>query len=245
MSKIVGIGVCGPGEAKRYMRKTLDEFKRLTDEVLLVTCNATQEEKDLIASYGFRQYEDNREWGRYQPQIKEDLLVKVGELQPDWLVFLDMDEAFCPEFTREEAEKLAATEEIAYHFLIVNLYNDEEHFAHDVGIQRFWNIRFYRYTPQYGLTFQRTNVHCGPCPRINWGYAWYSPFYVLHYGLMKKEDRQNKIDRYKVYDPLRRLKPAYYDDLERELKMHKFDPEALLKKLRSECKTRKMPNIII
>src|SRR5689334_5481045 len=201
---IIGIGVCGQGEADRYMRKTLEEFKRLCDDVLIVTCNATQKEKDLIQEFGFKQYEDNREWGVDQPRIKEGLLEKIGATFGNdgiWLAFLDMDETFCPEFTREEAEKLTQTEEIGYFFMIVNLYNDEQHFAHDVGIQRFWNIRFYRYTPHLGLTFQRTNVHCGPCPRVNWGYAWYAPFYVLHYGLMKPEDRLKKVERYKKYDP--------------------------------------------
>lgn len=236
--KIVGIGVCGPGEAGRYMEKTLKEFQRLCDDALIVTCNATQAEKDLIKSYGFKQYEDNREWGLEQPLIKEELLNRVGELTPNWLIFLDMDEVFCQEFTREEAEKLTETAELGWYFMIVNLYNDEEHFAHDVGIQRFWNVRMYKYTPEYGFQFQRTNVHCGPCPRINWQYAWHAPFYVLHYGLMKPEDRLAKADRYVRYDK-RLMKPAYYDDLVRELTPRVFDGPGLLRKLGAAPETKK------
>jgi hypothetical protein len=243
--RIVGIGVCGSGEADRYMRKTMEEYKRLCDEVLIVTCNATEKEKELIKEYGFSQYEDNREWGKEQPNIKQALLERAGTLKPDWIITLDMDEVFAPEFTREEAEKLAKTEEIGYYFMIVNLYNDEQHFAHDKGIQRFWNVRYFKYTPEYGLLYQRTGVHCGSCPKVNWAYGWYAPFYVLHYGLMKPEDRQKKIERYQVYDPKRILKPAYYDDLERELKMHVFDAPGLLNKLREakECQPRKTPKI--
>ena len=234
--RIIGIGVCGPGEAAKYMRKTMEEFKRLCDDALIVTSNATQDEKDLIAEYGFKTYEDNREWGLYQPRIKEELLSRVGELNPDWLIFLDMDEVFCSEFTREEAEKLTNTKELGWYFTIVNLYNDEQHFAHGAGIQRFWNVRMYKYTPEYGFQFQNTNVHCGPCPIINWKYSWHAPFYVLHYGLMAKEDRLRKAQRYEQYDK-RRMKPAYYDDLVSDLPGREFDGPGLLRKLRETPET--------
>lgn len=242
--RIVGIGVVGPGEADRYMRATLEEFKRLCDEVILATCNATQKEKDLIDEYGFRHYEDNREWGKEQPNIKTDLLTKAGELRPDWIIALDMDETFAPQFTREEAERLASGDEIAWYFLVVNLYNDRDHFAHDVGIQRFWNIRFYKYAPEYGLQFQRKNLHCGLGPPIMYKYGWYAPYYLEHYGLMKEEDRQRKVERYNKYDPKAVFKGrVYYDDLSRNLKAHPFDRQQLLRKLSEspECQSRKLP----
>ena len=244
--RIIGIGVCGGGEADRYMEATLKEFKRLCDHTIIATCNATQKEKDLIESYGFEQYEDNREWGIDQPNIKTSLLTKAGESNPDWIVALDMDEVFAPEFTREKAVELTEGDEIAWYFLIVNLYNDREHFAHDVGIQRFWNIRFYKYAPEYGLQFQRKNLHCGLGPPIMYKYGWHAPYYVEHFGLMLPEDRQKKVERYNKYDPTRRFKAGpYYDDLGRELKMRVFDREQLLKKLSEspECKKRQTPKI--
>lgn len=243
--KIVGIGVAGPGEADRYMRATLEEYKRLCDDVLIVTCNATQKEKDLLDEYRFKHYEDNREWGKEQPNIKTDLLTKAGGLSPDWIIALDMDEVFAPEFTREEANRLAGGDEIAWYFLVVNLYNDREHFAHDAGIQRFWNIRFYRFLPEHGLQFQRKNLHCGLGPPIAYKYGWHAPYYLEHFGLMKSEDRLKKAERYAQYDPNRIFKPgAYYDDLQRELKMREFDRAGLLRKLAAspETQPRKLPN---
>lgn len=244
--KIVGIGVCGPGEADRYMRKTMEEFKRLCDDVIIVTNHATQKEIDLIDEYDFKHYEDAREWGKDQPNIKTDLLKRAGELNPDWIVALDMDESFAPQVTRDVLERLGSTEEIAWYFLVVNLYNDENHFAHDVGIQRFWNIRFYRFLPEFGLQFQRKSLHCGLAPPIAYKYGWHAPYYLLHYGLMKPEDRQRKIERYRQYDPNAKFKDrAYYDDLGRELKMRPFDAEGLLRKLAEspECKKRKTPKL--
>jgi len=228
------------------MRKTLDEFKRLCDDVLICLNNGTQEEKDLLDEYGFQWYEDNREWGLHQPSLKTDLLTRAGELKPDWIIALDMDEVFAPEFTREEAEKLTLSDEIAWYFLVVNLYNDQQHFAHDAGIQRFWNIRFYKYLPEHGLTFLKKALHCGLAPPVAYKYGWHAPFYLLHYGLMLPEDRQRKIERYRKYDPNAVYKNhVYYDDLGRELQMRPFDPQGLLRKLREspDCAKRKMPTL--
>lgn len=242
--RIIGFMVCGPNE--KYLEKSLNEFKRLCDDVLIATNNADHKTIDLIDSYGFKHYEDNREWGLYQPSIKTKLLERIGELNPDWIIAIDSDEVFAPEFTREEAEKLANGNEIAYYFLVVNLYNDEEHFAHSTGIQRFWNIRFYKYLPQYGLQFLRKNLHCGLAPPVAYKYGWHAPFYLKHYGLMLKEDRLRKQERYRKYDPNKKFKAGnYYDELGQELQMRKFDPQGLLLKLKEsiECQPRKKPPI--
>jgi len=234
--RIIGIGVCGPNE--KYLIKTLEEFKRLCDDVLIATNNADPKTISILDDYGFKHYEDNREWGKQQPSIKTDLLKKVGDLKPDWIIALDMDEIFAPEFTREEAERLANLKEIAYYFMIVNLYNDEEHFAHSTGIQRFWNIRFYKYMPEYGLQFQRKALHCGLGPPITYMYGWHAPYYVLHYGLMDREDRLRKYQRYQQYDPNRKFKTSnYYDELIQELPPRPFDKEGLLRKLRETPET--------
>jgi hypothetical protein len=216
------------------MTATLDEFKRLCDNVLIVTCNATKKEKKLIEKYGFDQYEDNREWGREQPNIKTTLLETAGaKYSPDWVIALDMDEVFAPEFTRQEAERLGSGDEIAWYFFIINLYNDRDHFAHDAGIQRFWNIRFFKYLPAYGLQYQRKNLHCGLAPPIAYQYGWHAPYYLEHYGLMLTADRAAKMLRYQKYDPNKIWKAgSYYDDLGRELRMHPFDRPGLLRKLK-------------
>jgi len=242
--RIIGIMVCGPHE--KYLKRSLGEFKRLCDDAIIATNNADQETIETIESFGFQHYEDNREWGKYQPNIKTDLLTKAGELNPDWIIAIDADEVFAPEFTREEAERLSQTGEIAYYFLVVNLYNDENHFAHSAGIQRFWNIRFYKYLPEYGLQFQKKSLHCGLGPPICYRYGWHAPYYLLHYGLMLPEDRARKQERYRKYDPNKVFKAgAYYDELGQELPMRQFDPQGLLRKLSEslETKPRKMPKL--
>ena len=230
------MGVVGPNE--KYLENTLKEFGRLCDDTILATNNADKKTKDLIKKYGFWMYEDNREWGISQPDIKTDLLRRVGKLNPDWIIALDMDEKFAPEFTRAEAEKLADSKEIAFHFLLVNLYNDPEHFYHGVGIQRFWNVRYFKYLSGHTQYLHKA-LHCGLAPPIHYSWGWYAPFYVEHYGLMTKEDRMRKAERYKKYDPNAKLKSrVYYDDLVADYTPMKFDKVGLLNKLKETSETK-------
>ena len=237
--------VVGPNE--KYLTSSLDEFKRLCDDAIIATNNADENTKKIIERYNFKHYEDDREWGKEQPNIKTDLLSKAGELKPDWIIALDSDESFAPEFTREEAEKLASGNEIAFYFMVVNLYNDKEHFVHSSGIQRFWNIRFYKYLPEYGLQFQRKSLHCGLGPPIAYKFGWHAPFYLLHYGLMDREDRIRKAERYRKYDPKHIFKSGtYYDELEKDLeRVYPFNGPKLLAQLRESVETqpRKHPPI--
>ena len=242
--KILGLGVCGKGEAGFYMKKTLEEFKRLCNKTIIATNDATQAEIDLIEKYGFEHYEDNRVWGMKQPFIKSDLLAHAKDYNPDWIVALDMDEQFCPEVTREVLERLASTEEIGWYFMIVNLYGDDKHFAHDIGIKRFWNVRYYKYMPELGLQFQEKRLHCGIAPPYAYKFGWYAPYYINHRGLMTQGDRQRKTERYNKYDPDARYIPKqYYDDLKRELRPIPFNRKKLLEQLRDEksCQPRITP----
>ena len=79
--KIVGIMVLGANE--KYLDKSLNEFKRLCDDAIIATNNADEKTIRKIQECGFKTYEDNREWGKFQPDIKTDLLTKAGELAPD------------------------------------------------------------------------------------------------------------------------------------------------------------------
>lgn len=240
--RIIGFMVVGPRE--KYLENTLKEFKRLCDDAVIVGNNTDEATEKLIKSYGYWFYRDDREWGVHQPSIKTDLLARVARLKPDWILPLDADEVFAPEVTREVLEGLTRKGEIAWYFMIVNLYNGKDHFTHGVGIQRFWNIRFYKYLPQLGTTFLKKNLHCGLGPPYAYKYGWHAPYYVEHYGLMAKEDRDRKALRYAQFDPNAVFKgKEYYEDLQKDLKAIPFDRANLLTRLKEspDCQDRKPP----
>ena len=139
---ILGYGIVGPGESKRYMRKTLEEFQRLCDSTILLGNNITKGERDLIKEFGFKLVEDNREWGVLQWKIKQDFIENyVSKLvnNGDMLVCLDMDEVFCNHLTKHWIESASLD---AYHVFIVDLWNDEQHYKVE---SCFWNVRIWRW----------------------------------------------------------------------------------------------------
>lgn len=231
MTRVIGMGVCGPNEP--YLEATLREFKRLCDDTVIALCNATDKEKELVESYGFTTVVDNREWGKHQWRIKEDLLKHhIMPLEPGWVVALDMDETFDTLFTREELEKLAKRGGIGYYFFVANLYDD--------GYAREWsrwNIRMFKPDPEYGLEWAQKPVHCGLAPKSCYSFGNYAPFVVKHYGLKEKSARDIRVERYKKYDPDQmHLSPDYYRFLASEAPVTPFIEEELHNEVATEVK---------
>lgn len=232
--KIVGQMVCGPGEADRWLEESLDDFKRLCDDAVIVTCNSTDKEKNLIKNYGYWQYEDNREWGKNQHRIKTELLRRISILRPDWILSLDTDETV-PTLDRNKLEQLTDNR-ISTYFYVVNLWNDFNHYSEELS---FWNVRFYKLPSAGNMQFQNTPLHCGSAPPIAWRQSprdSYVPHILLHKGLMLPTDRIRKAQRYDIYDPDAQYKgKLYYDSLRRDGKAGPYDQEQVIKKITSFC----------
>jgi hypothetical protein len=232
--KIVGQLVCGPGEAKRYLKSTLDEFQRLCDDVIVATCNAHREDIKLIEKYDFRHYEDNREWGYHQPSIKTDLVRRIQSLKADWILALDADETV-PTVTRQVLGEIGLQREAAQ-FYVVNLWNDEQHYMRSMA---FWNVRFYKADPSKGVQFLRKPVHCGNAPPYFYtvpARQSYVPHILLHKGLMLPGDRERKAQRYNVYDPSAEHKGReYYDALVADGTGTEYHEEEVIKKVTQFC----------
>lgn len=212
--------VCGPGEADRYLKGSLDEFARLCDDAVIVGNNTDEKTEALIKSYGYWFYRDDREWGVHQPDIKTDLLRRIATLVPDIVLPLDSDEQYDSAFTRAEAEAWGMKYPACY-FHIENMWNDARHYRKSMG---FWNIRMFQFKPELGLQYARKRVHCGLGPPWTYIYGAYIPFIVKHYGLMDPADRMAKVERYRKYDPRAVFKGReYYDALAEQVEGSAFD----------------------
>lgn len=226
--------VVGAGEADRYLEETLKEFARLCDDVVVATCNAGNKELKLLDKYDFRHYEDNREWGREQPNIKTDLVKKILKLGADWILPLDADETM-PNVFRVTLEKLTIGRESCY-FYVVDLWNDEQHYSRNLS---FWNVRFYKADASKGTQFLRKPVHCGNAPPYFYSIPpkeSYVPHILLHKGLMLPENRQRKAARYNVYDPNAVHKGReYYDALIAEGTGTVYNQEVVTKRIYDYC----------
>lgn len=223
----------GPNE--KYLEATLMEFQRLCDDVIVATCNATDKEISLLNKYDFRHYEDNREWGRFQPEIKTLLLKKILRLGADWILVLDADETLPTIGSRHTLCDLTLGKE-ACQFYVTNLWNDEQHYSRTLS---FWNVRFYKADPNKGTQFLRKPVHCGNAPPYFYSLPArqsYVPHILLHKGLMDPEDRSRKADRYKLYDPRAVHKgQQYYDALIADWQGSEYNQEVVLNKINEYC----------
>lgn len=203
--RVLGYGVCGPNE--RYLTATLDEFRRLCDEVVVCLCQADAATEATVRSYGFHVVRDDREWGTSQHLIKGEFVASLAAYSPEWLICLDMDETFDPEFTRDDFDRYAALCDAMYVY-IVNLWDD--------GWNRqwsFWNVRAWKWN---GVTeFENRPLHCGLAPKWAYHYGSNVPVALIHSGLKERADRLRKVERYRRYDPRARYRDkSYYDALE-------------------------------
>jgi len=230
--KIVGQCVVGAGEADRYLELTLKEFARLCDDAVIVTCNATEKEIKLIKSYGFWTYEDNREWGKYQPEIKTSLLQRITRLRPDFILVLDSDETV-PTISRKVLEEFSNRNSIQLY--VVNLWNDEQHYSRSLS---FWNVRGYNPNASPDTQFLRKPVHCGNAPPFFYNQPAkesYVPHILLHRGLMLPADRIRKVQRYETYDPHAQHKGRqYYDALSFTGTASEYHEEEVIEKLKEQ-----------
>ena len=226
--------VCGGGEALRWLPQVLEQRSKIVDDMVICLNNGTDAERKLINRFGYWVYSDDREWGIYQPQIKQDLLEKVARLRPDWILAADADEIYDKNFTREAAEKLMSVNTVGYYFAIINLWGDELHYRHDAS---FWNIRFWNYkeASKYGLQFERKRLHCGLAPPIVYKFALHAPYMVKHYGLMLPEDRKVKAARYDKYDPKAQFRgKEFYDKLRDNSKVNNFDENVMHQRVEND-----------
>lgn len=230
--KIIGYGICGPGEAGRYMKETMDCFQRLCDEVIILCNNCDQAELNLIDSYGFKRVNDRREWGAHQWRIKQDFIerdIKQIANEGDVLVCLDMDEVLSDRLTKEWLMEAPLD---AYHVFIVDLWNDPQHFKLE---SCFWNVRIWKWNGE--TKFKAKPVHCGLAPEWTYHYHRHAPFLLLHKGLMAKEDRLRKIKRYEKYDPhAEHLDQKYYDMLKSDT-ARPFDEATMADQIAEEVAT--------
>jgi len=230
--KVIGYGLCGPGEANRYMRETMECFKRLCDEVVIVCNNCDQAELNLIDEYGFTRVNDRREWGTHQWRIKQDFIerdIKQIANDGDVLVCLDMDEVLSERCTKQWLLEAPLD---AYHVFIVDLWNDPQHFKPE---SCFWNVRIWKWNGE--TKFKAKPVHCGLAPEWTYHYHRHAPFLLLHKGLMDEESRLRKIKRYEKYDPhAEHLDRRYYDML-KDNTARPFDENALADQIADEVAT--------
>lgn len=237
--KILGYGLCGPGEADRFLDITLKQF-RICDTVVILLNNATNKEEEKIKSYGYNTVVDNREWGRYQWLIKQDFVRHIAETHnPDWFLALDMDERLDTTLTRDTLEDIFRGIHNSYHTLIIDLWDDGY-----VPEMSFWKVQMWRHVREFGYEFNKKSLHCGLVPKWAMETGAYAPHAVIHYGLKDIEERHRRVERYAKYDPdAKLLGAAYYRSLSSDVEATPFNEKRVVSEIKKEVNRYKQSKV--
>lgn len=225
------MAICGPWEAGRYMERSLISLNSLCDSVVIVTNNVTEKEVELCLKYKVHIVRDDREWGKYQREIKQDAHKGLAWLNPDWVLTLDMDEEFA--MTRPQLDELISKNQIAWHFYMVDLWGDEKHYKADLC---FFKVQLYKYDCDRGFAFRSGYFDPGHVPLWAAEHAAYAPYFIRHFGLISPASRQRRVERYNLYDPEYKLMDKAYRDSLISNECEPLDEEKLRKELREHTK---------
>jgi len=237
--KIWGFITVGKGEIHRYLKNAIERLSELTDSILIGN-NATDKETiDYLHSiekakvYDTSQYE----WGKKQHIIKQKLFYKLEKENPDWIVCIDADEVLDSRLTREKLEELTTRDEIAFTFYCVQLYDREDQMRVDGGWGNFRNVRFYKYIKNTNHLFQNSPLHCGLAPIYAYKWTADSEYLFKHYGYFTADDRRQKAERYRKYDPTGKyFNKSWYDSILGKPELRPFNEEEFGKKLKYKPK---------
>jgi len=234
--KIYGMLICGRGEAKRYLKRTLTKLSELCDKIFVWGDGCEKETINLCLSFPkVRFFLSEPLWQKgYQPYIKENLLSIIYKENPDWIICCDADEEFDKTFTRETAEHYAKLGGIAYYFLMITLWDSEKTFRKDGGWV-FWNVRMFKARKDLPINYLKTPVHCGLAPKWAYEYGVQIPHLVKHYGYLKEKDRIKKAERYKKLDPKQRFQsPSWYKSFFTQPSLEEFNEDKILENLKKK-----------
>jgi len=147
-----------------------------------------------------------------------------------------MDEELDPRLDKQALEQLHDYAE-AIKVYIIDLWED----GHKPE-RNFYNVRAYKWDPKR-TTIKEQPLHCGLAPEWAYHHTVYSKYYLKHYGLKTKEQRQRKIDRYDKYDPdARFIHEEYYESLHDD-HYAELDLEDVKRKLEEQWKNKNKPDI--
>lgn len=209
--KIIGMSMVGGGEGDKWLKPFLQRMREIVDDIAVCFNDVDEKTERITRKFTSKIYRDDREWGKLQPIMKTDFLKKVvWDLKPHWILWLDADEFPEPAFTRQKAREWALKPyDVAYTFWFVQLWDKEDCYLPNYA---FEDTRFFKVLPEYGLEVKKTPLHCGNYPEVVAQRATHSNFYIKHYGLLKREDREEKYRRYQKYDPKGLYMPQWFYD---------------------------------
>lgn len=188
----------------QFVDEWLQCFEKLADEIVVVDNGSTDGTFDILQAHP-KVVATERTVGYYEGRDKNLLYAMARKRNPDWCLWVDVDEIFEPSLTRADLDKLMSNKFVnkygfrRYHFI------DREHFAGSGLYFRFTTIhdRFmWRESPS---GYFEDLVLDSPNVKGIKGLTMNTRFRLKHLGYISKELVEKKYEIYRAVEPTRSL----------------------------------------
>jgi glycosyltransferase involved in cell wall biosynthesis len=194
-------------EADRYLKDVLTQLKLISDKIIILDDNSTDNTPYLCNVMGADIcINSQRQWDKNEVSLRSQLweIVKRSVNNNDWILCLDADELFIDSHIpfikylfKNESNKVDSIG-----FKLHDMW-DEEHYRDDELWQahkHYWCMAI-RYKDNIDYKWSNKTLHCGRFPLNSAKAMIPTEIPILHMGWSKIEDRIKKYAQYMYIDP--------------------------------------------
>jgi glycosyltransferase involved in cell wall biosynthesis len=195
-------------EASRYLRQMLESAKTyITDAVIIddgSSDNSVEICREVLKDIPLVLIRNEQSKFNNEIDLRMQQWKATTATNPDWIVILDADEVFEPDFANHVNLLISNDTVDAYYFRLYDFW-DEQHYRQDT----YWNAHetyrpfLIRHRPDFPQQWSNKQAqHCGRVPTtVHKLVGATTRLRVKHYGWAKEEDRIAKYKRYKELNP--------------------------------------------
>jgi glycosyltransferase involved in cell wall biosynthesis len=177
----------------------LSKLSTIADSIIVLDNGSTDGTMEVYGRYP-KIIKILRTEGYDEGRDKIMLLEEAKKYSPDWVVWIDADEIFENNFTREVAEKYMQSGYERITFRMCNFWLGKERCICD-GQYYLYNLHpqrsMWKNVPE--AHFKNQKLHNGDIRGIT-GKTFLSPYRLKHYGYVDRQKMQEKLDRYLAED---------------------------------------------
>jgi glycosyltransferase involved in cell wall biosynthesis len=185
-----------------FVHNWLNNIEKLVDEIVVVDNGSTDGTLEILRNHP-KVVSIDETIGFDEGRDKILVYNRAKERNPDWILWIDIDEIFEERLTRKKLDKMMSSKLITkYWFRRFHLHNDEKHFeaAPDkILITSSPDRILWKNQPSGYFIYER--IHCALIRGIRGG-NWISPYRIRHYGgNLHKDYLKKKTEIYLSVDP--------------------------------------------
>lgn len=222
-------------ENGRYLWSVIPKLqKSFADKIIIVLDNSNLETQKEILNLRDEKtivmFHHERLFWEKENILRERVTSYAISQNAYWIMPVDADEVVDKELKLSDA--LALLENFDWiDFRIAHYWWEKRKVRIDWSFWRQFNIRLFRYRPEYWYKFYDRNIHCWSAPVYCYENRHITDYILHHYWYIRKEDTDKKIKRQEEYDSdMSKENPDFYKRYKTEPELMTFNKELFLKR---------------